>query len=345
VTIKLLYDDIIYQLQQAGGISTYWKEITARIAKNERFDVFFTKGSRLTRYLPIFSQVNIFHSSYYRLNLSPQTKNVITVYDFLYELGFLKTVGSPINIFQRKIAIKQADAIICISENTKKDLLSFYPELAHHPPIYVVTLASSFKIINDSNNIINSCGKRLESLKQATSGQYILFVGSRISRKNFKAALWGFSNSELPQLGYSMVCTGARFSVNEEKSIQKLGVQNKVFVLEYADDSELNYLYQHAFALVYPSSYEGFGLPPLEAMNCGCPVIAVNTSSIPEVVGEAGILLGQPDVDSIKNALESLLNHEVRRSYINKGLERAKLFSWDRAADQCISIYQSLVND
>jgi mannosyltransferase len=263
----------------------------------------------------------------------------------LYELGFLKTVGSPINIFQRKIAIKQADAIICISENTKKDLLSFYPELAHHPPIYVVTLASSFKIINDSNNIINSCGKRLESLKQATSGQYILFVGSRISRKNFKAALWGFSNSELPQLGYSMVCTGARFSVNEEKSIQKLGVQNKVFVLEYADDSELNYLYQHAFALVYPSSYEGFGLPPLEAMNCGCPVIAVNTSSIPEVVGEAGILLGQPDVDSIKNALESLLNHEVRRSYINKGLERAKLFSWDRAADQCISIYQSLVND
>lgn len=340
MTIKLLYDDIIYQLQQAGGISTYWKEITARIAKNEIFNVSFTKGSRLTRYLPVFSQVNIFHSSYYRLNLSPQTKNVITVYDFLYELGFLKTVGSSINIFQRKIAIKQADAIICISENTKKDLLSFYPELSDHPHIYVVNLAASFTRENPENLKLS---KRLAEIAD-TIKRSILFIGKRVKYKNFHNTLRGFSLSSLPKQDYTLLCIGSTLSEEEEQLINRLEIKENVLVVEKATTEELQYLYQNAAGLIYPSLYEGFGLPPLEAMSCGCPVIVSNSSSIPEVVADSGVLLESTNPECISSALEQLLDDRIRQNYIAKGLRRSQLFSWDRAAEEHLHIYNSLLD-
>lgn len=173
--------------------------------------------------------------------------------------------------------------------------------------------------------------------------RYILFVGNRGSYKNFNLALLGFAKSVLPQMGYSMVCTGSKFLEIEKKLINSLDLKHKVLVFERASHDELNYLYQNAFALVYPSSYEGFGLPPLEAMSCGCPVIASNTSSIPEVVGDAGILLNVQNISSISTALETLLNSEVRNKYITKGIARARLFSWERVAEKHIQIYHSLI--
>jgi mannosyltransferase len=341
--IKLLYDNIIYQLQKTGGITTYWRELTSRISHHKAFQTSSTKGSKLTRYFPINSNVDISHSSYYRSNLSLKTKKVISVYDFIYELGFVKTLGSRINIQQRKIAIETADAIICISENTKKDLLSFYPKVAQNLNIYVVHLSSSFQIEHAKCLPVS---ERVDSISRDRLGQYILFIGSRkVKHKNFNIALMAFYESCLSKLGYSMICIGSKFSDLEEQLIASLGLTNQMFVIENATDDELKYLYQNAFALLYPSLYEGFGIPPLEAMSCGCPVVASNRSSLPEVVGDSGILIDPYEVMSISHALEKLLDEQVRNNYIVKGLARAKLFSWDEVVKKHIQIYQSLIKN
>jgi glycosyltransferase involved in cell wall biosynthesis len=338
---KLHFDNIIYRLQKAGGISNYWQEITSRIIQTSSYQIQQTEGNRLTRYLPVLSTADIFHSSYYRQPLSfNKTKTVVTIYDFIYEFGFIKTIGKEINIRQTSKAIQNADAIICISENTKKDFLLLYPELSDRHYIYVTKLGTSL-----TNNYIDRelASLKINELIKQRKEQYILFVGGRKYHKNFNVALLAFAESYLPKSDYLMVCVGSKFSDSEEEAIANLELQQKVIVLENVTSYDLQILYQNAFALLYPSLYEGFGLPPLEAMSCGCPVIASNTSSIPEVVSNAGILVDPKNIDEIKLALEAFLDSNYRHSYIQKGLARAKLFSWDEAAQQHIEIYKALV--
>ena len=339
--INLHFDDIIFQLQKAGGASVYWREVTSRVKDSKIFDIRHTAGSKLTRLLPVVSNATIFHSSHFRIPVSSKTKSVATVYDFTYELGWLKTAGSAINIFQRKQSVNRADAIICISHHTKFDLLTLYPQLRTHPHIYVVPLATSFNRtqLGDAN-----ISHRLATLAPVIENRFVLFVGTRTNYKNFDAALHGFTNSALPELDYKFVCSGSSFSDAEQSVLKKLGIQNKAFVIEYASDHELSYLYQNAFALLYPSFYEGFGLPLLEAMSCGCPAIAANTSSLPEVVGDAGILIDPSQPSTISTALDTLLDETTRENYVMKGLMQAASFSWDKTAQRHIEIYQALGN-
>ena len=338
--INLHLDDIIYRLQGKGGISTYWTELSSIISASQYFQMHHTVGRKITRYLPVHTNAQIFHSSYYRIPLGKNVKTVVTIHDFLYEYGYLKTLNASINIWQMKLAINRADAIICVSENTKKDLLSLYPKLINHRNIYAVGLGANLKIDNTLNT---NPPDRLLDIDKSMRNRYILFLGKRVKYKNFQSAIIAFSQSSLPKLGFSMICVGSNFSDTENQLFEKLGVQSNVIALENITNKELNYLYQNAFALVYPSFYEGFGLPPLEAMNCGCPVIASNTSSIPEVVGDAGILVNPEDTEAISSALEVLLDDNLRRKYISQGLARAMLFTWEKTAQKHIEIYQSLI--
>ncbi|BAZ05134.1 glycosyltransferase family 4 protein [Calothrix sp. NIES-3974] len=337
--IKLCLDNIIYQLQRAGGISVYWQEISSRILESQLFQILNVNGHSLTRYLPLYTNADIFHSSYYRVDLNFKVRNVVTVHDFIYELGYLNTRKSRLHLFQKKIALQKADAIICVSENTKKDMLSLHPELADHPHIYVIYHGTKLKLSQE--NGYNPLHKFIQFSKEEKN-KYILFVGKRVAYKNFQNALTGFYESSLPGLGFSMICIGSKFSESENSMIKSLGMENQVRAFDRVNQAELSYLYQNAFALVYPSLYEGFGLPPLEAMSCGCPVIASNTSSIPEVVGDAGILINPYETKEIALSLEILLSNEVRDTYINQGFRRAKFFSWEVAAQKHIEIYQSL---
>jgi mannosyltransferase len=179
--------------------------------------------------------------------------------------------------------------------------------------------------------------------RESILSHFILHVGGRLNYKNFRAALIGFAGSALPRQGYSIICTGSRFSVEEEQWLKRLDLHDKAFVLEHAGEDELMYLYQHALALVYPSLYEGFGLPVLEAMSCSCPVIAAPTSSIPELVGSAGLLVDCTDPSRISEALNQLLEKEIRDEYVARGRARAKLYGWERTANEHIQIYKSLV--
>ena len=340
MAVKLHFDDIIYQLQKAGGVSTYWREITSRVANDPSFTIKRTQGHQWTRYLPIFSTADVFHSSYYRVNVAPKSKSVVTVHDFLYELGYLKSLGKVINEQQIKLSILSADAIICVSNHTKKDLLSLYPRVGDRAHIHVVHNASSFSSSNDCHDLEES--SPLYKLVEKNQSRYALFVGKRIGYKNFKNALLGFRESDLSKNKYLMICVGSKFSDFETSYLEKLDLQQQVIATGSVSNDQLRYLYRHAFTLVYPSLYEGFGLPPLEAMSCGCPVIASNRSSLPEVVGDAGILV-QPQATAIAKALESLLDESLRNSYIKKGLSQAKLFSWNKSAQKHIEIYQSVI--
>lgn len=123
---------------------------------------------------------------------------------------------------------------------------------------------------------------------------------------------------------------------------RKFNLDSSLIYISNVRKEELACLYHHAFAMIYPSLYEGFGLPPLEAMSCGCPVVASNSSSIPEVVRESGLLIDPYDVDSASSAFNQLLLTNVRDSLIKKGLLRAKLFSWDVVAKRYMEIYQYL---
>lgn len=339
--IKLHLDDIIYALQGKGGISTFWEELTSRVSNENSIQIQRTKGKKINRYLPVYTDADLFHSSFYRKPLSKKSvKTVLTIHDLIYELGYLKTLNARINILQVKSALDSADSIVCVSENTKKDLLLIYPSLKSNPNIYVVNNGVSLKY----DETLNSQNfDKFSNLNFTKPQKYILFVGKRVKYKNFESALLGFYESRLTKQGFSMICVGSEFSDDEYQYLNKLGLKKSILAIENVTNRELIYLYQNSYALVYPSLYEGFGLPPLEAMNCGCPVIASNTSSIPEVVGDAGILINPQDTKAIASALEILLCEEIRNNYIKKGFERAKLFNWDKAAEEYIQIYRSLV--
>lgn len=337
--VSIHFDDIIYNLQSHGGISRYWYEITSRIVDSRTFSIYRTSGIKAFRYFPVETECKIFHSSYYRLPLRKKSKRIVTVHDFLYQHRFLKTPGSFLNLKQMDIAINSADAIVCVSESTKRDLLLFYPNLIGFSRLYVIPHGSS--IILDKSNC-NNRFLNLEDFKNLIEKPYILFVGKRLAYKNFESALFGFLDSSLVKHGFSMICVGSKFNSCETRLIEDLGLQNSVVALTRLQNNELAYLYKRAFALVYPSFYEGFGIPILEAMKLGCPVIASNCSSIPEVVGDAGILVDPKNIDSISNSLDMFLNEIIRSEYVKKGLERAESFSWDRSARQYMEIYEDL---
>lgn len=342
MTISLHLDDIIYGLQPFGGISTYWENISRVFQEKQNFTITKSLDSPWQRFFPVFSNANIFHSSYFRTSLSHNIKNVVTVHDFLYQLKYLKPRGGFINELHQTQAIKSADAIICVSENTKRDLLRLFPDLPRCKIIQTIYHAPSFTY---QPSLSDKGSQRLFNLsKDRKLEKYVFFSGKRTMYKQFNFALEGFSSSRLPKLGYKMICSGSKLSQKEESLIQHMNLTGKVIVLDNASHIEMNYLYQNAFALIYPSLYEGFGIPPLEAMSCGCPVIASNISSIPEVVGNAGLLVEPSNIMDIKNSLEKLLDSQTRDYYVRTGFERSRLFNWEKTAQEHIEVYKNLMN-
>jgi glycosyltransferase involved in cell wall biosynthesis len=342
MTTTINFDNIIYTLQKNGGASLFWSELTTRVENDARFKVKYTNGSNHTRLFPVYSDSDIFHSSHFRTSFPMKSKVISTIHDLTYEKGLIATsrMGKMLNTWERKNSVKRSDIIVCISENTKREMLDIYP-CTSRKTIHVILHGCSF---NRNKLVSIKTTKRLiESAEKLD--KFVLYVGARYSYKNFNSALVGFSKSILSKDGFSLICTGASFNQTETAFIQKLGLAGKIFVLDNVTSIELSYLYQNAFALIYPSTYEGFGLPPLEAMSSGSPVIAANKSSIPEVVGNAGILIDDiENPEAIARALENLLDNQTRDTLILKGLERAKLFTWEKAAEAYMQAYQSAVN-
>lgn len=362
--MKVLYDGYIYSLQVAGGINRFFSKIISGLP-NDYYPYLSTFNVRRVNYpghqnlkicfFPGFKprkickavsgrlldhtyntlDYDIFHPSYYQLlchqSLDTIKKpTVITVWDMIHEIYPKALDPFGIEAQAKRKALSAADMIMCISENTKRDLLERYAFLPQDK-ISVAYLASGL-------SIEHSYGKY-----QTPSRPYFLYVGSRAPYKNFSTLLRAFSivcqtNSEI-----CLCAVGAPFKKDEIKEIHNLNLQQRVQNWGYINDDHLAKLYRCSLAHVYPSLYEGFGIPPLEAMACGTVAIASDTSSIPEVVGDAGVLFDPENLDSLIEAMLLVVSKSsLRVDLIKRGLERASLFSWEKTVKSVTEIYAKL---
>ncbi|MEE8472104.1 MAG: glycosyltransferase family 1 protein [Dehalococcoidia bacterium] len=287
--------------------------------------------------------VDIFHSPNYRIVPVRHAKLVVTVHDLVVlkypEYQFFTRV-KHIGGWLRKL--NRADAVVAVSENTRKDIL----ELLDVPPEKVHTVYNGYNADLFRSDLSPEYVEGV--LRRYHLGTpYILSLGTLEPRKNLVRLIQAFHllRKKSPDPIY-LVLAGAmgwKYDIifNE---IRRLGLHDSVSYLGYAPDEDLPGLIKGARALAYPSLYEGFGIPPLEAMAVGTPVITSNAASLPEVVGEAGLQVDPEDVGAIAAALERVCGDDALAEDMRaKGLKRAQQFSWDRAARQVMEIYHKLL--
>ncbi|MEG4507632.1 glycosyltransferase [Microcoleus sp. F6_B4] len=261
---------------------------------------------------------DLFISTYYTTPLS--TPSVFMAYDMIPEV-----VGGNLNepMWKEKHhAIRHASAYIAISENTASDLAKFFPEIASKP-LTVAKCGVQSLFSPASQEDINGFKN-----KYGISKSYFISVGAGADYKNSILFFKAFGQLASKQ-GFEIVCTGSGVLLEGELRNYTLGTVVHKLQL---NDEELRLAYAGAVALVYPSKYEGFGLPVLEALSCGCPVITCPNASIPEVAGEAALYVNDEDVDGLADALCEVQKPNIRNSLIAAGLEQAKKFSWSKMA-------------
>jgi glycosyltransferase involved in cell wall biosynthesis len=351
--IKIIFDNIIYTLQKSGGISVVWSEYLSRMLSNSFLSMRFidyNKGSAnifrnklninvdylykknmktnfILRYINpvvISDSKFIFHSSYYRYSSNKHAINITTVHDFTYE-SFANTLKARIHSWQKNKAIRNSKYIICVSENTKRDLLRLLPDIDEHK-VRVV-----YNGVSDDYFPLSMHNYNLPFVPYT----YVLFVGSRSHYKKFDLALDAVALSK-----YNFLIVGPPLSNNEKNKISNKMPSYRFKYVGNIPNYELNILYNNAFSLLYPSEYEGFGIPVIEAQKAGCPVIAYNSSSIPEVIGETPLLIEKLSIESILNCFNMLEQHELRTEIIRNGINNAKRFTWDRMYKEILDIYK-----
>ncbi len=364
--MRVLYDHQIFAMQRFGGISRYFVELMKRIAcyadievevlaplhVNQylhRMDSVWGYGNRMPK-VPysarLFRNINapvvyalqrlrrpdVVHETYYfPVKLARRkTPTVVTVFDMIHERYpqyFSKLDPTARN---KARAVKRASHVICISESTRRDLLD---RLAVDPArVSVVHLGTAMEPVTAS------------SAAKTPVRPFLLFVGQRRGYKNFANLLQAYASSRSLRREYGLVCFGGGgFDSAERDAIGRYGLGLDRVVQISGDDAGLAALYSSATALIYPSLYEGFGIPIVEAMSMGCPVACSDTSSMPEVAGDAVMYFDPLDAGSIAAAMEKLLgSDETRNELIVRGREHAKQFSWERCAGQTCEIYRGL---
>ena len=286
--------------------------------------------------------VDIIHSPFFNAPREHHGALVVTIHDLsiLLQPQF-HTEANRLHCLQGTLnAALYADRIIAVSLQTKKDLMDYFsiPE----DRIRVIYEAPR-KIYYPERNIdlIKATLERLEVYYN-----FILFVGSLEPRKNLKRLLQAYALYVERHAGRELlVVAGGKGWLNEEilQVVVELGLEERVRFLGYVPESDLRALYSAAKLFVYPSIFEGFGLPPLEAMACGAPVITSNTSSLPEVVGDAAILIDPHNTEELYQAIRMVLCDADLRSRLRyKSLERVRLFSWERAAKETLAVYEEV---
>lgn len=344
--MRVQIDGIIYSLQRHGGITVYFNELLKRMRADAvgDFRVMLYEGSAANvEFLPagyetrpmrlaeryrrcqVPTQADLFHSSYYRLP-DRRVPVVTTVHDFIYE-RFASGPRKWLHSWQKLAAIRESRAVICISENTRRDLLQFLPDIRPER-LHVI------------HNGVSSAFHPLDSVPMNTGivRPYVLFVGARSGYKNFiplVQAMAGLRDLDL-------VCIGGGALAPQESELVKRQLGERFVHHMGVSDAKLNQFYNGAFCLAYPSAYEGFGIPVLEAMRAGCPVVAMNSSSIPEVAGNAAQLLPEGSPEALQAAINRLDQSGQREHFRQLGLQQATLFSWDRTFAETCKVYEEV---
>jgi len=362
--MRVLYDGFIYAAQASGGINRYFANIIKHLPP-DFVPILTTKKNRTLNYpehpalkiykFPVFrpgrisvplgkfyfravdkfARPDVIHPTYYSKLTGEKISFrrcplVITVHDMIHEI-FSDTMD-PYGVIARekKEAILGSDVVICVSESTKADLLN------------IINIPSErITVIHHASEIDAAISYGDEAVPDQP---YFLYVGSRAHYKNFDGLCRALATIIESRPDIMLCVVGSPFNSKELKLIGELGLSSVIENYGEVTDGQLAKLYRGSVAFVYPSLYEGFGIPPLEAMACGTAVIAANCSSIPEVVGDAAVLFEPSETDGLTEALFFVLNHPAKRSlFISKGYERAKNFSWKKTATQTVQVYRSLL--
>lgn len=355
--MRIVFDNIIYSLQHYGGISVVWNNLVSRIAASGhevQFVEYNDADRNISRHalelpkrnivrgrsfmMPVRRYFNpkvsnkifdgkiadpryIFHSSYFRISHDPNAINITTVHDFTYELFVHNWMKRKLHCRQKHAAIREAQHVVCISENTRRDLLRLLPDV---DPAKVSVIYNGVE------------QKRFHQIEGIEHQDFALFVGRRDPYKNFLQVL-----QPLSDLGIPLRIVGNQLSKVELAQLALSGIDYQY--LGIVSTEELNRLYNQALFLCFPSQYEGFGLPILEAQMAGCPVMAFNGSSIPEVIGDPTLMLDELTSEAIAPLVERFRQPGSRAQIIAQGLQNASRFTWDRMAEQYLELYQRML--
>lgn len=264
---------------------------------------------------------DVFISTYFNPYFIPglgATPFILTIYDMIHEIYPQYFVNDRTTAANKKLMIEKANRVVAISNQTREDIIKFYPHIDAEK-IDVIYLAQSI--------VQNAPG--VAGLPQ----KFILFVGNRPKYKNFDFFVKAIAPLLRTDSSLHLVCAGGgNFDTSEQELISELGIGNKVIQRNYKDH-ELGEYYRAATLFVFPSLYEGFGIPTLEAMSCGCPVILANSSCLKEIGGNAALYFEPNDAQSLLMQIQSLIENEtLRKELISKGYEREKEFTWKKTA-------------
>lgn len=298
-----------------------WHFKVLRDLKEEKADIFFAPTSYI---IPAFAPKNL--------------RVIITVHDlaaFLYPSAN-NTKAMIVERLTLKRALKKASDVFVVSENTKKDLLKKFKFREHR--IHLTPCAASQVFSGPVSEEELSAFKSEKNLPD----NFLLAVGTLEPRKNFSTLIKSFVNIKKWHPGYKLVIVGKKgWKYGEiESTIKKYGLEKEVIFPGYLKDADLKKMYKLAKVFVFPSLYEGFGIPPLEAMASGCPVISSNRASMPEVIGDAGLLIDPTNAYKLADAVSGLLENEnVRNMMVERGYRQAEKFKWENGARTALDVF------
>jgi glycosyltransferase involved in cell wall biosynthesis len=369
---SILIDGIIFQNQMKGGVSRIYQEILPRICDldNSISIELFTTGSTLQS-LPshpnihefsfpnirkffrpkrIFHTISqeiinylihkryinykksIWHSSYYTNLTDWKGPTIVTVHDMIYERYpdlFSKQYDNKFRVQKRK-CILQADTIICDSESTQMDVEMFLGVESHKCTVIHLASSQIFKVLEQVN----------KHLPDTPFEPFILFIGNRYHYKNFELLVQAFSNWKYRNQVIMIVVSNEPWTNTEIDLFRTRSIINRIFLISNPDDYELCRLYNKASALIFPSLYEGFGIPLIEAMKCGCPIVASNIPSTIEIARNAPIYFDPLDMEQLIDALNQALEDGRLSDKVNIGHQVAKEYTWDITAQKTLEVYQ-----
>lgn len=317
-------------------INPYLADVPAAVVPGRRLAATRANG-RIVRFanavaghpLQALFRPDIVHETYYSSHRTAPSRAriVLTIYDMIHEKFPELFPEAGIVIARKAAAVARADHILCISEHTRADLIGVHPAAASKSSVTLLGFDPD-----------------PAAAPHVAERPYLLFVGQRGTYKNFSGLLDVYAASPELRGGFDLIAAGGGpFDATEREAIGIHGVETTVRQVR-ADDVQLRSLYAGAAAFVYPSLYEGFGIPPLEAMAAGTPVVAMNVSSVPEVCGDAAAYANPGDPDSLRHAIEEVvLSPERRKALVAAGTTRLTHFSWSKCADDTLAAYRNLL--
>ncbi len=300
-------------------------------------------GPTAIRWRGTLDRLDLYHGINFKMQTRGRYGGVVTIYDLWlerYPQYSKKFLGQWPSFYRTRRTARRARKVITISQHAASEIVTLYGLPPDRVAVVHAGVSQDFRP-NQDPEAFADLRQRLEIPEQ----RFILFVGGANPRKNHRALLRAYTR-RLPRLErYGLVMVGDpsdRFG-DIRITARGLGIDHRVSCVRYVPVDDLKLLYSHAELFVFPSIYEGFGMPVLEAMACGAPVITSSTTSLPEVAGDAAILVNPEDENDLADAMTMVLEDpSLREALKQKGFQRAKLFTWEDAAARTMAVYRDL---